>query len=68
VLFATSTDLGEGGEERPVLFSQQHLNDLIRDMSLSKQKEELLASRLQERNLVETDVKVKTKLRLVCSL
>ena len=44
--------------EDPILFSQKHLNDLIRDLCLSKKKAELLASRLKERNMVEKDVKV----------
>ena len=44
--------------EDPILFSQKHLNDLIRDLCLSKEKTELLASRLKERNMVEKDVKV----------
>ena len=42
----------------PILFSQKHLNDLIRDLCLSKEKAELLATRLKERNMVERDVKV----------
>ena len=41
-----------------ILFSQKHLNDLIRDLCLSKEKAELLASRLKERNMVERDIKV----------
>ena len=44
--------------EDPILFSQKHLHDLIRDLCLSKEKAELLASRLKERNMVEKDVKV----------
>ena len=44
--------------EDPILFSQKHLNDLIRDLYLSKEKAELLASRLKERNMVEKDVQV----------
>ena len=36
--------------EDPILFLQKHLNDLIRDLCLSKTKAELLASRLKERN------------------
>jgi len=44
-------------EERtsgPKRFSQQELNDLNRDLSLSKDKAELLASRLKERYLSES--------------
>ena len=43
-------------EPRP--FSQADLNDLMRDMNLSISQSELLASRLQERNLLEKGVKV----------
>ena len=34
--------------EPPQLFSQSELNDLVRDLSLSKESSELLASRLKE--------------------
>ena len=37
---------------KPILFSQEQLNDLIRDLALSKQKSKRLASRLQENNLL----------------
>ena len=43
---------------KPILFSPEQLNDLIRDLALSKQKAELLASRLQENNLLQKDVLV----------
>ena len=43
---------------KPILFSQEQLNDLKRDLALSKQKAELLASRLQENNLLQKDVLV----------
>jgi hypothetical protein len=39
-------------------FNQQELN-ITRDVSLSKDKAELLASRLKERNLLESDVRVR---------
>ena len=39
-------------------FNQQELSDLILDLSLSKDKAELLASRLKERNLLQSDVRV----------
>ena len=45
--------------ENPILFSQKHLNDLIRDLCLSLEKAELFASRLKERDIVEKDVKVR---------
>lgn len=45
-------------ERNPKLFTQSELNDLIRDLDLSKLKSELLASRLKERNLLSPDVRV----------
>jgi hypothetical protein len=48
-------------EERtsePKRFNHHELSDLIRDLSLSKDKAELLASRLKERNLLESDYRV----------
>ena len=41
----------------PQLFDQKGLNNLIRDLSLSKSEAEILGSRLKERNLLEKDVK-----------
>lgn len=38
--------------------SQAELNDLIRDLDLSKEKAEILGSRLQQWNLLERDVRV----------
>ena len=55
----TSSDYTDSDTtEDPILFSQKRLNDLIRDLCLSKKKAELLASRLKKRNMVEKDVKV----------
>ena len=53
-----STDSEYEPEENsnPIPLSQARLNDLIREMCLSKQKAELLASRLKENNLLENDV------------
>jgi hypothetical protein len=48
-------------EERtsePKRFNQQELSDLFRDLSLSKDKAELLASRLIKRNLLESGDRV----------
>lgn len=42
----------------PQTFSQDELNDLIRDMNLSKEKAELLASRLKQKNLLQKNVRV----------
>ncbi|KAK3774889.1 hypothetical protein RRG08_007248 [Elysia crispata] len=39
-------------------FSQAELNDLVRDLGLSKKLSELLASRLKEKNLLKAETKV----------
>ena len=44
----------------PHLVSQTGLNDLVKDLNLSKQQSELLASRLQQWNLVHPDVRIST--------
>ena len=51
----SDSEYGPKKSSKPVLFSQERLNDLIRDLALSKQKAELLASRLQENNLLHAD-------------
>ena len=43
---------------KPILFSQDALNDLGRDLYLTKDKGELLASRLKQRNLLRKGVKI----------
>jgi len=45
-------------ESIPILFNQLTLNDLVRDLYLSKQLSELLASRLKENNMLENGTKV----------
>lgn len=42
--------------ENPKLLTQAELNDLVRDLELTKEKSELLASRLKERNFLVEDV------------
>ena len=42
--------------ERSLLFNQSELNDLVRDLNLSKQASELLASRLQEKSFSNQEV------------
>ena len=41
----------------PILFNQEELSDLIRDLILSKESSELLASRLDDRNLLQQGTK-----------
>jgi len=45
-------------KSKPTPFSQEALNDLCRDLYLTKDKSELLASRLKERNLLRKGVKI----------
>jgi hypothetical protein len=42
----------------PHLITESDLNDLVRDLQLSKERSELLASRLKEWNLLDSSVKV----------
>lgn len=42
----------------PLKFSQEELNDLVRDLRLSKYASEVLASRLNEKGLLEKGVKI----------
>lgn len=44
--------------QKPKLMNQIALNDLCRDLNLSKQKSELLASRLHERGFLKSEVRV----------
>ena len=53
------TDLNYVPEDEllaPQTFSQGESNDLIRDLDLFKEKAELLASRLKQKNLLDKDV------------
>ena len=52
-----STYSGTSGNE-PHWITQEDLNDLARDLYLSKQLLELLASRLKQWNLVQEDVRI----------
>ena len=45
-------------DDRPQLFSQLELSDLIRDLKLTKDHSELLASRLKEENLLQKRVRI----------
>ncbi|KAI6658231.1 hypothetical protein LOD99_15500 [Oopsacas minuta] len=58
---ADSTDANYVPENEllgPQTFTQGELNDLVRDLDLSKDKAELLASRLKQKNLLDKDVLV----------
>ena len=48
----------EDTDTSPQTFSQEELNDLIRDLTLSKEKAELLASRLKEKHFLQKNVLV----------
>ena len=52
-----STYSGTSGN-KPHWITQEDLNDLARDLYLSKQQLELLASRLKQWNLVQEDVRI----------
>ena len=52
-----STYSGTSGNE-PHWIPQENLNDLARDLYLSKQQSEHLASRLKQWNLVQEDVRI----------
>lgn len=56
----SSEDSSSGTQQSPVpqQFKQPELNDLVRDLGLSKAAAELLASRLQEKNLLHRSAKV----------
>lgn len=45
-------------DKSPQLITQSKLNDLVRDLSLTKQQSELLASRLQEWNLLDENTRI----------
>jgi len=43
---------------KPKFCTQEELNDLIQDLGLTKDRAELLGSRLQERSMLHKNVKV----------
>ena len=49
--------------KKPTLINQSMLNDLVRDLTLTKDKAEILGSRLKQWNLLEKDTKI-SKFRL----
>ena len=59
MLSSSDTSFDEhDSENKPNLFTQEALNDLFRDLDLSKDKSELLASRLKQRKLLTDGVKI----------
>ena len=44
--------------DKPQLFTQPELNDLVRELDLPKSSAELLRSRLKEKNLLASETKV----------
>ena len=42
----------------PILFNQEELSDLIRDLNVSKESSVLLASQLNDRNLLQQGIKI----------
>ena len=50
--------VNEDLSSEPKLFDQGELNDLVRDLNLTKKSAELLASRLGEKNLLQKGTKV----------
>lgn len=53
-----STDPDYVPEDEPHLLDQAELNDLVRDLELTKEKAELLASRMLQWNLVKSETRV----------
>ena len=45
-------------DDRPQLFSQLELSDLIRDLKVTKNHSQLLASKLKEKNLLQRGARI----------
>ena len=62
VSFEEEDDLNDNDfvpkSSEPILFNQEELSDLISDLNLSKESSELLASRLNDRNLLQQGTKI----------
>lgn len=52
------TYLGDFQTAKVKLFTQKHLNDLVRDLALSKEAAEILASRLSEHRVLDSEAKI----------
>jgi hypothetical protein len=55
---ASGSEYEASSSDSSRLFSQCELNDLVRDLNLSKEASELLASRLKEKNCLKSEVKI----------
>jgi hypothetical protein len=53
-----ATFAGATSSNEPHLLTQGHLNEIVRDLNLSKKQAELLDSRLKGWNLLRQDIKV----------
>ena len=62
VNFEENDDLNDNDfvpkSSEPILFNPEELSNLIRDLNLSKESSELLASRLNDRNLLQQGTKI----------
>ena len=62
VSFEEKANLNDNGfvpkSSEPIFFNQEELSDLIRDLNLSKELPELLASWLNDRNLLQQGTKI----------
>ena len=62
VSFEEQDDLNDNDfvpkSSEPILFNQEELSDLLRDLNISKESPELLASRLIDRNLLQQGTKI----------
>ena len=61
-MYGIDTDSEDSSTESkkvfPQQFNQSELNDLVRDLNLSKQAAQLLASRLNEKHMLDSSVRV----------
>ena len=62
VIFEEKDDLNDNDfvpkSSEPILFNQEELSDLIRDLNVSKESSVLLASQLNDRNLLQQGIKI----------
>ena len=51
-------DAASSSSSKPKPFSQGQLNDLVRDLGLTKESSEILASRLDEHGILDSETKI----------